>query len=191
MRRGARPGDRYLRVVPSQRRFTKVAPGYIEATRLASKPPAGFDRILSTAKGIVLGSAFATSQAIHERLTKVKALAIFSSDALSSSAYATEEILIILILAGSGVLHNSLWIAGLIVLLLTIVTTSYRQTIKAYPNGGGAYIVAHENLGRGPGLVAGSALLVDYVLTVSVSVAAGVAAVVSAFPDVHDFRVPI
>jgi len=191
VRRGLKPGDAYLRVVPGQRRFTKVEQGYIEATRLASRPPAGFDRLLSIAKGAILGSPFATSQAIHERLTKLKALAIFSSDALSSSAYATEEILIILVLAGSGALHNSLWIAGLIALLLGIVTISYRQTIKAYPSGGGAYIVAHENLGRGPGLVAGAALLVDYVLTVSVSVAAGVAAVTSAAPDLHDVRVPI
>ncbi|HET9476268.1 MAG TPA: APC family permease [Dehalococcoidia bacterium] len=191
VRRGMKPGDTYLRVVPGQRRFTKVQQGYIEATRLGSRPPAGFDRILHIIKGMVLGSPFATSQVIHERLTKVKALAIFSSDALSSSAYATEEILIILLLAGSGALHNSLWIAGLIALLLGIVTISYRQTIKAYPSGGGAYIVAHENLGRGPGLVAGSALLVDYVLTVSVSVAAGVAAVTSAAPDLHDVRVPI
>ena len=191
VRRGIKPGDTYLRVVPGQRRFTKVQQGYIEATRLGSRPPAGFDRILHIIKGILLGSPFATSQMIHERLTKVKALAIFSSDALSSSAYATEEILIILLLAGSGALHNSLWIAGLIALLLGIVTISYRQTIRAYPSGGGAYIVAHENLGRGPGLVAGSALLVDYVLTVSVSVAAGVAAVTSAAPDLHDVRVPI
>lgn len=191
VRRGVKPGDTYLRVVPSLRRFTKVAPGYIEATRLASRPPAGFDRILSVVKGVVLGSPFATAQLVHERLSKVKALAIFSSDALSSSAYATEEILIILALAGSGALHHSLWIAGLITLLLAIVTVSYRQTIKAYPSGGGAYIVAHENLGRGAGLVAGAALLVDYVLTVSVSVAAGVAAVTSAAPDLHDVRVPI
>ncbi|HSP55244.1 MAG TPA: APC family permease [Dehalococcoidia bacterium] len=190
VRRGLRPGDTYLRVVPGQRRFTKVAPGHYEATRLASKPPAGFDRLLSIAKGMLLGSPFATSQAIHERLTKIKALAIFSSDALSSSAYATEEILIILVAAGTGVLHNSLWIAGLIAILLAIVTASYRQTIRAYPSGGGAYIVAHENLGRGPGLVAGGALLVDYVLTVSVSVAAGVAAVTSAAPDLHVVRVP-
>lgn len=186
-----RPGDTYLRVVPKQRRFTKVEPGYIAATRLASRPPRGFDRLLSIVKGVVLGSAFATSQLVHERLSKIKALAIFSSDALSSSAYATEEILIILVLAGSGALHHSLWIAGLIVLLLGMVTVSYRQTIKAYPSGGGAYIVAHENLGRGAGLVAGAALLVDYVLTVSVSVAAGVAAVTSAVPDLHDLRVPI
>ena len=191
VRRGLRPGDTYLRVVPGQRRFTKVAPGHYEATRLASKPPAGFDRLLSIAKGMLLGSPFATSQAIHERLTKFKALAVFSSDAISSSAYATEEILLVLILAGSGALHDALPIAGVIGTLLVLVAVSYQQTIRAYPNGGGAYIVAHENLGRWPGLVAASALLVDYVLTVTVSVAAGVAAVTSAVPDLHDFRVLI
>jgi amino acid transporter len=140
---------------------------------------------------VLLGSPFASSQLMHERLSKIKALAIFSSDALSSSAYATEEILLILLLAGTASLHYSLAISGLIAVLLVIVTLSYMQTIKAYPSGGGAYIVAHENLGRGAGLVAGAALLVDYILTVSVSVAAGVAAVTSAIPDLGDLRVPI
>ncbi len=181
----------YLRVVPRRRQFTRVATGYFEATRAASRPRGPIERIVASIKGVMLGSPFASSQAIHERLTKIKALAIFSSDALSSSAYATEEILLMLVLAGSGALHNALPIAGVIALLLAIVTISYRQTIKAYPGGGGAYIVAHENLGRVPGLMAGAALLVDYVLTVSVSVAAGVAAVTSAFPDVHDLRVLI
>ncbi len=181
----------YLRVVPKQQRFTRVAPGHIEATRLASRPRGPIEGIVAAIKRVVLGSPFATSQAIHERLTKVKALAIFSSDAISSSAYATEEILLILVLAGSGALHNVLPIAGVIAVLLVMVALSYRQTIKAYPSGGGAYIVAHENLGRGPALMAGAALLVDYVLTVSVSVAAGVAAVTSAMPDLLDLRVPI
>ncbi len=181
----------YLRVVPRQRRFTRVAPGHLEATPLASRPVDTFGRYLAGLKRVVIGSPFATSQAIHERLTKVKALPIFSSDALSSSAYATEEILIMLVLAGSGALSNALPIAAVIVLLLAIVTISYRQTIKAYPSGGGAYIVAHENLGQGPGLVAAGALMVDYVLTVAVSVAAGVAAITSAVPDLFDVRVPI
>jgi amino acid transporter len=149
------------------------------------------EALLQAAKGIILGSPFATSQAIHERLSKVKGLAIFSSDALSSSAYATEEILLVLLLAGSGALTKSIPIALVIALLIAIVTISYRQTIKAYPSGGGAYIVALQNLGRGAGLVAGAALLVDYVLTVSVSTAAGVAAVTSAIPDLHDYKVPI
>lgn len=181
----------YLRVVPRQRRFTRVAPGYLEATRLASVPVDTFGRYLAGLKQVVIGSPFATSQAIHERLTKIKALPIFSSDALSSSAYATEEILIMLVLAGSGALSRALPITGVIVLLLAIVTLSYRQTIKAYPSGGGAYTVAHENLGRGPGLAAAGALMVDYVLTVAVSVAAGVAAITSAAPGLYDLRVPI
>ncbi|MEK7248005.1 MAG: amino acid permease, partial [Chloroflexota bacterium] len=181
----------YLRVVPTRQRFKRVAPGHIAATRAASTPPGGFERVLQTVKGIVLGRAFASAQIMHERLNKVKALAIFSSDALSSSAYATEEILLVLVLAGSGALHNSLPIAVVIGALIAIVTLSYRQTIRAYPGGGGAYIVAYTNIGRMAGLVAGSALLVDYVLTVSVSTAAGVAAVTSAIPSLHDARVLI
>jgi amino acid transporter len=181
----------YLRVVPRQRRFTRVAPGYLEATRLASLPADAFGRYLAGLKQVIIGSPFTTSQAIHERLTKVKALAVFSSDALSSSAYATEEILIMLVLAGSGALSRALPITMVIVLLLAIVALSYRQTIKAYPQGGGAYTVAHENLGRGPGLLAAAALMVDYVLTVAVSVAAGVAAITSAAPGLYEARVPI
>jgi len=181
----------YLRVVPRQRRFTRVGPGYLEATPLASIPAGTVGRYIAGFKRVIIGSPFATSQAIHERLTKVKALAVFSSDALSSSAYATEEILIMLVLAGSGALSRALPIAAVIVLLLAIVTISYRQTIKAYPSGGGAYIVAHENLGQGPGLAAAAALMVDYVLTVAVSVAAGVAAITSAAPGLYDVRVPI
>jgi amino acid transporter len=149
------------------------------------------ERILQAVKGFILGSPFATSQIVHERLTKLKALAIFSSDALSSSAYATEEILLVLVLAGSGSLHDSIPIAIVIAALIGIVTLSYRQTIGAYPGGGGAYIVAYTNLGRLAGLVAGAALLVDYTLTVSVSTAAGVAAVTSAIPSLHDARVLI
>jgi len=188
---GLKPGDRYLRVVPGQRMFRREQAGYYQATRLASKPRGPVENAVQAVKNMVLGSAFSSSQLVHERLSKLKALAIFSSDALSSSAYATEEILLVLLLAGSGVLTNSLPISGLIALLLVIVTLSYIQTIKAYPSGGGAYIVAHENIGRSAGLVAGAALLVDYILTVSVSVAAGVAAVTSAFPDIQDLRVPI
>lgn len=191
VRRGVKPGDRYLRVVPGQRRFTRVDAGHIEATRLASRPPAGFDRVLSTVKGFVLGSPFASVQAVHERLTRFKALAILGSDPLSSSAYATEEMLIILTLAGSAGLVYGVPIALVIAGLLAIVTLSYRQTIRAYPGGGGAYMVAQDNLGQLPGTMAGAALMVDYVVLVSVSVAAGVAAITSALPEVHDFRVPI
>jgi amino acid transporter len=181
----------YLRVVPRQRRFTQVGPGYLEATRRASIPADAVGRYIAGFKRAVIGSPFATSQAIHERLTKIKALPIFSSDALSSSAYGPEEILIALVLAGSGALSRALPIATVIVLMLAILTLSYRQTIKAYPSGGGAYIVAHENLGQRPGLTAAAALMVDYVLTVAVSVAAGVAAITSAAPGLYDLRVVI
>ena len=188
---GSKPGDRYLRVVPSQQAFKGVQRGYIEATERASRPLSGIQRMEAAVKRFLLGSPYSTAQLIHERLSKVKALAVFSSDALSSSAYATEEILLVLVLAGSGALNDALPIAMVIGVLLVLVSVSYQQTIKAYPNGGGAYIVAHENLGRMPGLIAAGALLVDYVLTVSVSVAAGVAAVTSAVPDLLDVRVAI
>jgi amino acid transporter len=127
--------------------------------------------------------------AAHERLTKVKALAVLSSDALSSVAYATEEMLRILLLAGLSALTLSLPITGAIMLLIAVVGLSYRQTIKAYPHGGGAYIVSKDNLGETPALTAGAALLLDYILTVAVSIAAAVAAIVSAFPEMHDHRV--
>jgi amino acid transporter len=191
VRYGARSRTPYLREVRGEREFTQVRSGYIAATPVSSRPRGRIERVVQAIKGILLGSPFATSRLLHERLSKIQALPIFASDALSSSAYATEEILLVLVLAGTGALSYSMPIAAVIVLLLAIVTISYRQTIKAYPNGGGAYIVAHENLGRMPGLAAAGALMVDYVLTVAVSVAAGVAAITSAFPEAHDFRVPI
>lgn len=140
---------------------------------------------------LLIGTPLATNQAIHQRLTKTKALAVFSSDALSSSAYATEAILLVLVAAGAGALTLSLPIALGIAVLLLIVSFSYFQTIHAYPNGGGAYIVAKSNLGTMPGLIAAASLLIDYTLTVAVSISAGVAALTSAFPVLADFRVPI
>jgi amino acid transporter len=142
-------------------------------------------------KQFLLGRPLASHEAAHQRLSNPVALAVFSSDALSSVAYATEEILLALVVAGPLVLRLSLPIAGAIALLLIIVTFSYRQTIKAYPNGGGAYIVAHENLGANAGLVAGASLLIDYILTVAVSVSAGTAAITSAFPGISPYRVVI
>ena len=138
----------------------------------------------TTLKRLLVGKAKRTEQAIHERLTKKTGLAVFASDALSSTAYATEEILLVLAVAvayGHTYAFNYVVpITLVIATVLGIVATSYRQTIYAYPSGGGAYIVAKENLGTYPGLVAAAALLVDYVLTVSVSISAGVAAVTSA-----------
>jgi amino acid transporter len=140
-------------------------------------------------KRLFLGSPLPTAQSRHERLGKATALATFASDALSSVAYATEEILLVLILAGSAALSYSLPIAFAIAALIVIVISSYRETIRAYPQGGGAYIVSKENLGVHAGLVAGAALLIDYVLTVAVSVAAGVAAITSALPALFPYRV--
>jgi amino acid transporter len=145
--------------------------------------------LLDSLKRFLVGEPKATAQAPHERLSNPVALAVFSSDALSSVAYATEEILLVLVLAGATALTWSSGIAVAIGLLLLIVTVSYRQTIQAYPAGGGAYLVSKDNLGVPAGLVAGGALLIDYVLTVSVSVAAGVAAITSAWPALYGQRV--
>lgn len=140
-------------------------------------------------KRIFVGTPLPTAQQRHERLGKTIALATFASDALSSVAYATEEILLVLVLAGAGALSYSRPIGLAIAVLIAIVVSSYRQTIRAYPRGGGAYIVTKDNLGVLPGLVAAAALLIDYVLTVAVSVAAGVAAVTSALPALFPSRV--
>ncbi|HMB34683.1 MAG TPA: APC family permease [Methylomirabilota bacterium] len=137
----------------------------------------------------IVGRPMPLAQARHERLSKTVALAVFSSDALSSVAYATEEILLVLVLAGAAAAHLSVPLALAITGLLLIVVVSYQQTIHAYPSGGGSYIVARANLGPTPGLIAAAALLIDYVLTVSVSVAAGVAALTSAFPSLHEHRI--
>jgi amino acid transporter len=140
--------------------------------------------LATTLKRLLVGRAKRTEQAIHERLTKKTGLAVFASDALSSTAYASEEILLVLAVAYAAGQTNAfnyvVPITLVIAVVLTIVAISYRQTIHAYPSGGGAYIVAKENLGTTPGLVAAAALLVDYILTVSVSISAGVAAITSA-----------
>ncbi len=146
---------------------------------------------LTSLKRVLVGNPLATAQARHERLAKTPALAIFASDMMSSVAYATEEILLVLVLGGTLALQYSPHVGIAIGALAAIVASSYWQTIHAYPSGGGAYIVAKDNLGTLPGLVAGAALLVDYVLTVSVSTASGVAAITSAFPVLYPHRVVI
>ncbi|HTK37595.1 MAG TPA: APC family permease [Pyrinomonadaceae bacterium] len=156
--------------------------------------------MLGKLKRLIVGRALRSEQAVHERLSKKVALAVFSSDALSSTAYATEEILLVLATAAAFGQGNAfayvIPVSIAIAVLLGIVTVSYRQTIHAYPTGGGAYIVAKENLGTVPGLTAAAALLVDYVLTVSVSISAGVAAITSAaqgtsFAWISEHRVAI
>jgi len=191
VRYGAASRGPYLRVIPRKARFVRSGAGHLEATTLASRPEQGFEKYIASAKALVIGSPFATSKLIEERLTKVRALGVFSSDPLSSSAYSAEEIMLVLILAGTSALYLTLPITVVLLALLWVVRLSYIQMIREYPNGGGAYIVGRENIGVNAGLVAASALMVDYVLTVAVSVAAGVAAITSAAPGLLDLRVPI
>ena len=142
-------------------------------------------------KRLVIGRPLKTSEEKHQRLGNFQALAIFGSDPLSSVAYATEEILLVLATAGAAALSLSIPVALAIAFLFAVVGVSYRQTIMAYPSGGGAYIVAKDNLGTLPALVAAAALLTDYVMTVAVSVAAGVAALTSAVQQLYPYRVEI
>ncbi|HYM15138.1 MAG TPA: APC family permease [Dehalococcoidia bacterium] len=191
--RGAKPGSRFARRVRSgERHFERGADeGTFRATDRATAPRTGAQRFWRGVRRLAVGSPISSEDADEQRLSKLKALAVFSSDALSSSAYATDEILLVLVAAGTGALTHSIEIALAIGALLAIVTFSYRQTIRAYPSGGGAYIVARENLGDVPGLTAAAALSVDYILTVSVSIAAGVFAITSAVPELRHLGVEI
>lgn len=144
-----------------------------------------------TLRSWLIGRPLSTADAPHQTIGKRVGLAVFASDALSSTAYATQEILVILAVAGTAAFGLVFPIAIGIVILLAIVAVSYEQTIHAYPDGGGAYIVSRDNLGEFPALIAGAALLTDYILTVSVSIASGVAQIASAFPDLYQYRVPM
>ncbi|MBN8581613.1 MAG: APC family permease [Anaerolineae bacterium] len=150
----------------------------------AYKPPRNW-------RSWLIGRPLSTADAPHQTIGKRVGLAVFASDALSSTAYATQEILVILAAAGTMAFGYVFPIAIAIVILLAIVSISYEQTIHAYPDGGGAYIVSRDNLGEFPALIAAAALLTDYILTVSVSIASGVAQLVSAFPDLYNLRVPL
>jgi amino acid transporter len=142
-------------------------------------------------KRLLLGRALATQKQEHQLLPKILALPVFSSDALSSVAYATEEMMLVLVAAGAGALAYKLPIAVAIATLMVIVVTSYRQTVRAYPQGGGSYVVARENLGTIPGLIAAAAILTDYVLTVAVSITAGTIAITSAAPSMAAHKVAV
>lgn len=139
----------------------------------------------------LIGNPMRTADAPHQTISKKIGLAVFASDALSSSAYATQEIMMILAVAASGGLHYVFPISLAIVTLMVIVTISYEQTIHTYPGGGGSYIVARDNLGELPAQTAGAALLTDYILTVAVSISSGVAQITSAFPSLYSYRVLI
>src|SRR5256714_2055049 len=181
-------GDEHVRYeISRQSAFKRISAGLLEATEVTQAPHGTLERI----KRLVIGSPLATAQQEQERLTKFKALAVLSSDAISSVAYATEAILITIVAAGSSNLWVTLPISCAIVGLLSIVAISYRQTIPAYPNGGGSYIVAKDNLGTLPGLIAAASLLIDYVLTVSVSISAGVQSFASLFTVLAPYVVVI
>src|SRR5439155_8669104 len=154
IRQGMRPGQHFVRVMrPRERRFEReVEEGTFRATERAIAPRTGAERLWRSVRRIAVGRTLSTEELEEQKLPKVKALAVFSSDVLSSSAYATDEILIVLAAAGTAALRYSVPLAVVIAALLGIVTFSYRQTIKAYPNGGGAYIVARGNIGDRAGL---------------------------------------
>jgi amino acid transporter len=178
-------------------RFTEICfvetgePGEVSATTEAAALPSREGWLALRARRLVLGAPLASTAVAHERMRKLIALPILSSDALSSVAYGPEAMLAVLALAGSTALDLSLWISAAIVALMLAVGLSYRQLIKAYPHGGGSYVVAGENLGEFPALIAAAGLLIDYVLTVAVSISAGVAAVTSALPGLAPFSVPL
>ncbi len=166
-------------------------PGYLIADEDMLRPNSPLGHGVEAVRRALIGRRLRSAEEIHERVGVVKGLAVFASDNISSSAYATEEIMRVLLLAGAGALALTVPVTIAIVIVLAIVVISYQQTIGAYPNGGGSYIVAADNLGPAAGLVAAGALLTDYVLTVSVSIAAGVAALTSIFPEAYDWRVAI
>jgi len=188
VRKGRHPGDRYVRVTHNPD-FQRLSPDFLSVTPRAAEPKTALSRARRRIRRLLIGTPIETERESHERLSKLKALAVFGSDNVSSSAYATEEMMRILLLAGLGALTFTLPLTIAIVVVLVIVVISYQQTIRAYPKGASAYLVASGELGRLPGLTAAASLLNDYVLTVSVSIAAGVAALSSMSPFFFENRV--
>jgi len=189
-RRGKRPGDAYIKIVrPYEDIFERGDEGELIATERTVLDRPGWTRTLRRLRTALIGRPIHSEREEHERLTKTKALAIFSSDNISSSAYATEEMMRILVLAGIGAISFTMPLTITICVVLAIVATSYWQTIRAYPNGASSYLVSSDNLGSRAGLVAGAALLIDYTLTVAVSVSAAVAAITSVIPELFPERV--
>ncbi len=190
---GRKLADRRVRVErPHTPFFRYTGPGQLVAKQAASAPTTSAGRAWARIRAFVFGRPLANIEEIGERLSKKKALAIFSSDAISSSAYATEEILRILILSGAaGALTYSIGVSVAIAVLLTVVSLSYRQVCRAYPHGGGAYAVARENLAPVFGLIAAAALLIDYVMTVAVSTASAIQQLQSIYQPLYDYRIEI
>lgn len=190
--KGRKLGDRRVRIERPHAAYFRYTPeGTLVAKESASMPRTPAGRLFARLRGVLFGRPLSTHEEITQRLPKTKALAIFSSDPISSSAYATEEILRVLVVAGAGALFLSLPVAAGIALLLATVSISYRQIVHAYPSGGGDYAVARRNLPALGSLVVGGALLVDYVMTVAVSTASAAEQVISAAPELHDWKLVI
>ncbi|MGN9774483.1 APC family permease [Micromonospora sp. H33] len=188
---GGRPAPtRYGRLAPISM-FRVGEPGELVATEPANLPGTRAGRAVTRLRRVLFGPPLSSAAVLYERMRKLVALPVLSSDLLSSVAYGPEAMLAVLLLAGSGALGLSLPLAAGLVLLMIAVGVSYRQTVRAYPHGAGSYIVAGDNLGAGPGLAAAAGLMLDYVLTVAVSVSAGVKAVTSAVPELTAWTVPL
>jgi len=185
--RGSKPGAHYVRV--SRNTAFQTTGEHLIAREEVLRPTTGVGKALDMCRRVFIGARIPTEHEIHERVNVLKGLAVFASDNISSSAYASEAIMAVLVLAGTGALGLTLPITIAIVAVLAVVVTSYQQTLYAYPNGGGSYIVASDNLGQLPGLIAAGALLTDYILTVAVSIAAGVEALTSIFEPLSDWKV--
>jgi amino acid transporter len=190
LQRGTRPGDRYVRVLrTTQADVQRITPKYVQLSPDALANQGFFGGL----RRFLIGRPIQTIHSGHQRLNKIRALAILASDALSSVAYGTEASLFVLVTAfASGQpIQYIIPISIIISILILLVVNSYRQTVFAYPQGGGSYIVSKDNLGVNAGLIAAGAILIDYTLTVAVSVSAGVAAITSAFPALNGDQVPI
>jgi amino acid transporter len=189
---GRKPADRRVRVQrPHAPYFRYTGPGQLVAKAAAHEPKTALGRAWARVRKVAIGRPLASEEEAGERLSKKKALAIFSSDAISSSAYATQEIIRVLAVAGATALAFSVGVSVAIAVLLAVVATSYRQVCRAYPAGGGAYAVARENLGPLFGLIAAAALLIDYVMTVAVSTASAIGQIVSVVPALDPVKIEI
>jgi amino acid transporter len=190
--KGRRPGERIVRIVrPHRDEFRRAGAGVYVATEHVLRPETPLGRAYDAVRRVLIGKRLPTEAEAVERVSKKIGLAIFASDNISSSAYATEEMMRVLVFAGAAGLALTIPLHLAILVILGIVVLSYLQAIRAYPGGGGSYIVASENLGMLAGLVAAASLIVDYILTVSVSVASGVAALGAAIPWAYDHRVAV
>jgi amino acid transporter len=192
-RRGKRMGDAYVKIVrPFEDSFERGGEvGTLVASERTVLHRSGWTALLRQIRTTLIGRPISTNHEAHERLSKTKALAIFSSDNISSSAYGPEEMMRVLATAGVAAIAWTLPLTILIILMLAIVVTSYRQTIKAYPQGASSYIVASDNLGSTAGVVAAAALMIGYVVTVAVSISAGVAALTSIYPVLFTYKVEL